>query len=345
MFTDVSKKAGILEEGFGLGVSLIDINDDGWLDVYVTNDYLTSDLLYINNKDGTFSEKLKDYFKHTSHFAMGNDVGDINNDGLMDVMTVDMLPNSHYDRMRMFGPSQYDKFHYAINNGYAYQAGVYKTGWSWSVLLADLDNDQYQDIFITNGFGKDITDLDFVKFRSNYIIKPGEKEEARVLLDSLHQRPGDKISNFAYKNNKNCTFSDMTALWGFNLPTFSNGAAYVDLDNDGDLDMVINNIDDPASIYKNKLRETDTLGVANYLKIKLEGPKGNNTAIGARVTIKYDGKQQTRMQSVVRGFESSVQDVIHFGMGPYKKIDSMEISWPDGKQSLIKQAVKKAERK
>src|ERR1700676_2101189 len=208
VFTDVSRQAGILEEGFGLGVSLVDINDDGWLDVYVTNDYLTNDLLYINNKDGTFSEKLKDYFKHTSHFAMGSDVGDINNDGLMDIMAVDMLPTAHYDRMLMFGPNQYDKFHYAIHNGYAYQymrntlqlnngngkfseigqlAGVYKTGWSWSVLFADLDNDQYQDIFITNGFGKDITDLDFVKFRSDYIIRPGEKQELRVLLDSLNQ--------------------------------------------------------------------------------------------------------------------------------------------------------------
>jgi hypothetical protein len=358
VFTDVSTKAGIVEEGFGLGVSLLDINDDGWLDIYVTDDYLSNDLLYVNNRNGTFTEKSGQYFRHTSHFAMGNDVGDINNDGLADIMAVDMLPSSHYDRTLMFGPNQYDKFHYAVANGYSYQymrntlqlnngngkfseigqlAGVYKTGWSWSVLFADLDNDQYQDIYITNGFGKDITDLDFVKFRANYISKPSEQREMGVLFDSLRQRPGTKIANFAFKNNGDLTFRDMSTDWGFNTPTFSNGAAYVDLDNDGALDLVVNNIDDFAQIYRNKLREKDTAGVANYLQIKLQGPKGNLSAIGAKVTIRYDNNKQIRLQSTVRGFESTISDILHFGLGKYKKLDSVEVKWPDGNESLLVQ--------
>jgi hypothetical protein len=357
VFTDVSKQAGIQEEGFGLGISLLDINDDGWLDVYVTNDYLTNDLLYINNHDGTFSERLKDYFKHTSHFAMGNDVGDINNDALPDIMAADMLPTGHYDRMLMFGPNQYDKFNYSVNNGYAYQymrntlqlnngqgrfseigqlAGVYKTGWSWSVLFADLDNDQYQDLYITNGFGKDITDLDFVKFRSNYVVKPGVTSTDQVLLDSLEARKDTKISNFAFRNTRDLRFEDKTEAWGFKKPSFSNGAAYADLDNDGDLDLVVNNIDDPVFIYKNRTIETDSNSSARFLKIKLEGPKENQDAIGARIIIKYDGKTQMRLQSVVRGFESTVGDILHFGLGSYKNVDTIEVRWPDGRESIYK---------
>ncbi len=355
VFTDVSKQAGILEEGFGLGISLLDINDDGWLDVYVTNDYLTSDLLYINNRDGTFTESLKKYFRHTSHFAMGNDVGDINNDTLPDIMAVDMLPTSHYDRMLMFGPNQYDKFHYAINNGYAYQymrntlqlnngagkfseigqlAGIYKTGWSWSILFADLDNDQFQDIFITNGFGKDITDLDFVKFRSNYVVQPGTTAADRILMDSLADRKGTKLANFVYKNTGDLRFKNMTEPWGFSKPLYSNGAAYVDLDNDGDLDLVVNNIDDPAAVYRNRTREKDTLSGANYIKIKLAGAKENRDALGAKLIIHYAGKTQMRMQSVVRGFESTVEDVVHFGLGSYRRVDTLDVRWPDGLQTM-----------
>jgi hypothetical protein len=209
------------------------------LDVYVTNDYLTSDLLYINNHDGTFSERLKDYLNIPAILRWA--MTDVNNDALPDIMAVDMLPTGHYDRMLMFGPNQYDKFHYSVNNGYAYQymrntlqlnngqgrfseigqlAGVYKTGWSWSVLFADLDNDQYQDLYITNGFGKDITDLDFVKFRSNYVAKPGVTSTDQVLLDSLENRKDTKISNFAFRNSGDLRFEDKTKAWGFEKPSF-----------------------------------------------------------------------------------------------------------------------------
>ena len=220
VFTNVSKQAGIVEEGFGLGVSLIDINEDGWQDIYVTNDYISSDLLYINNKDGTFSEKVKAYFKHTSLFAMGNDVGDINNDGLVDVLSVDMLPDDHYQKMLMYGPSQHDKFYYSIELGYAYQymrntlqlnrgggkfseigqlACIYKSSWSWAPLLADLDNDGYQDIFITNGFPKNITDLDFVKYRSDAKKTGDPNKQFAILIDSLSARPGIKTHSYSYK--------------------------------------------------------------------------------------------------------------------------------------------------
>ncbi len=356
VFTNVSKQAGILDEGFGLGVSLIDINDDGWQDIYVTNDYISNDLLYVNNHDGTFTESAQKYFKHTSHFAMGNDVGDINNDGLVDILSVDMLPNNHYQRMLMFGPNQYEKFYYAISQGYSYQymrntlqlnrgrgqfseigqlAGVYKSNWSWAPLFADLDNDGYQDIFITNGFRKNITDLDFVKYRSNVTQATDEKEQVRILMDSLSARPGIVTHPFAYKNKGDYTFSDESKKWGFDISCYSNGAAYVDLDNDGDLDLVTNDIDGPAHIYRNQTMEKSTAGTNHFLRIKLKGPAKNLSAIGSKINIKYQGKIQTRNLSTVRGFESSVDPIIHFGLGSQKTVDTLEVIWPDGKISQL----------
>ena len=356
VFTDVSKEAGILHEGYGLGVSLLDINEDGWPDVYVTNDYLTNDHLYLNNGNGTFSEKVAAYFKHTSHFAMGNDVGDINNDGFMEVMAVDMLPEDHARRKLMFGATQYNKFYYAVNHGYTYQymrntlqlnngngsfseigqlAGVYQTDWSWSVLFADLDNDAYQDIFITNGFGKDITDLDFVKFRSSMTgdVK-NETRRRKILLDSLAARPGIRLSNYAYRNNGNLRFSKVTAPWGFDVPAYSNGAAYADFDNDGDLDLAVSNIDEGAHLYRNNQRERNSTG-SNYLRIRLKGSVNNQSGIGSTVTLRYDGKLQRRVMSVVRGFQSSVDENIHFGLDTVETIDTIQVQWPDGKAGIL----------
>ncbi|SVB56518.1 uncharacterized protein METZ01_LOCUS209372, partial [marine metagenome] len=268
VFTEISKQANILEEGYGLGVSILDIDEDGWPDIYVTNDYLTNDLLYINNRDGTFKEASQKYFNHTSHFAMGNDTGDINNDGLIDIVAVDMLPDKRKDRMQMLGANSYDKFYYAQKQGYSSQymrntlqlnnglgkfseigqmAGIFKTSWSWGPLLADFDNDGYLDLFITNGFGKDVTDLDFVKFRSD--VSPysntnnKNKERDFSLLKALDNQPGIKTHPYMYKNMKNNTFENVSNQWGFNESVYSNGSAYVDLDNDGDLDIVTNNID------------------------------------------------------------------------------------------------------
>ena len=356
VFTNVSKQAGILQEGFGLGVSVLDINGDGWPDIYVTNDYLSNDLLYINNKDGTFSEKSQEYFKHTSHFAMGNDVGDINNDGLIDIIAVDMLPEEHFQRTLMFGPNQYDKFYYSIQQGYSYQymrntlqlnrgngkfseigqlAGIYKTSWSWAPLFADFDNDGYQDIFISNGFGKNITDLDFVKYRSNFIQMGNSKKAIDILMDSLSTRPGIKTHPYLYKNNGDLTFTDVSKQWGFGAAAYSNGSVYVDLDNDGDLDLVTNNIDEPAHIYRNNLIEHSKPGTCNFLRIKLKGTENNKSAIGSKIDIKYGHQVQTRSLNTVRGFESSVEAVAHFGLGAQKLVDTVIVTWPDGKRSVL----------
>ena len=359
VFTNVSKQANILEEGYGLGVSILDINEDGWPDIYVTNDYITNDLLYINNKDGTFKEQAAKYFNHTSYFAMGNDVGDINNDGLMDIVAVDMLPEKRKERMQMLGVNTYDKFYYAKSQGYLNQymrntlqlnngqgkfseigqmAGIYKTSWSWAPLFADFDNDGYQDLFITNGFGKDVTDLDFVKFRSDasaYTNTNDKKtENDKALLKALNERPGIKTHPYLYRNKQNNTFEDMSEKWGFTESLYSNGAAYVDLDNDGDLDIVTNNMDAPAHIYKNKSNDAGKVGENNFLRVKLIGPAKNIFATGSSVKINYNADIQVRYLSQVRGFESTVEQTLHFGLGKNKMIDSIEVTWPDGRKTI-----------
>jgi enediyne biosynthesis protein E4 len=349
-FTNVSKEAGILLEGFGLGVSVLDINEDQWPDIYVTNDYLSKDHLYVNNRDGTFTDQIDKYFKHISHFAMGNDVGDINNDGRMDILAVDMLPEDNYERKLMFGPNQYDKFYYAVGQGYGYQymrntlqvnngngsfseigqlAGISKTNWSWAPLIADFDNDGFQDIVISNGYGKDVTNLDYTKY-----MRPVEglsnEERRKVMLD----RPSVVVANFAYKNNHDNTFKKMTEDWGFDTPSISSGMAYSDLDLDGDLDLVVNNINQEAFIFKNKLREKN-IANSNYLKIKLQGSAQNRNGWGAQVTLTHQGSTQVRYQSPVRGFESSVENILHFGLGGEAKTDTVSVTWGDGRVSRV----------
>jgi|TARA_B110000093_G_scaffold150581_1_gene164609 hypothetical protein len=360
VFTDISKQANILEEGYGLGVSILDIDEDGWSDIYVTNDYLTNDLLYINNRDGTFKEASQKYFNHTSHFAMGNDTGDINNDGLIDIVAVDMLPDKRKDRMQMLGVNNYDKFYYAQKQGYSSQymrntlqlnnglgkfseigqmAGIFKTSWSWGPLLADFDNDGYLDLFITNGFGKDVTDLDFVKFRSD--ISPysntnnKNKERDFSLLKAIDNQPGIKTHPYMYKNMKNNTFENVSNQWDFNESVYSSGSAYVDLDNDGDLDIVTNNIDAPAHLYKNKTNDEGAVGVNNFLRVKLNGPSKNKNAIGSKIRIKYNENIQYRFLSRVRGFESTVEQTIHYGLGKESLIDTLIVTWPDDKKTIL----------
>lgn len=361
VFTDVSKVANIVEEGYGLGVSILDINEDGWPDVYVTNDYLSNDLLYINIGNGSFKEEAAKYFGHTSHFAMGNDAADINNDGLMDLVAVDMLPEKRKDRMQMLGPNNYDNFYYAQSQGYLNQymrntlqlnqgmgkfseigqmSGIYKTSWSWAPLFADFDNDGYQDLFITNGFGKDVTDLDFVKFRTDisaYTNTNDKKAESnKEIANALNQRPGIKKHPYLYRNKQDNTFEDMSENWGFMETVYSNGAAYVDLDNDGDLDIVTNNMDAPAHIYKNKTNDAGKISPNNFSRVQLRGPAKNTFATGSTVQINYGKNIQVRYLSTVRGFESSVEEVLHFGLGKNEMIDSLSVTWPDGKKTVQK---------
>ena len=360
VFVDVSQKAGIVKEGFGHSVVVTDINKDGWKDIYVTNDYLPNDYLWINNHDGTFTDQLAVYFKHSSVNSMGTDVGDVNNDGLMDFITLDMNPRDNFRKKMMMNPNSYQTFQNNDLYGYQYQyvrntlqinqgprvlqndtigapifseiafmAGIAETDWSWTPLLADLDNDGHQDLFVTNGFPKDVTDHDFIMYR-NKAYSFASKQQL------LAEIPAVKVHNYVFKNNADLTFTDQSAHWGIVKPSFSNGAVYADLDNDGDLDLVINNINDVASIYQNKERQLEP-EKSHYLDIAFKGAAQNMQAIGATVELYYDhGKKQIADQSPFRGYLSTVQNTIHFGLGTIQQIDSVVIQWPNQQKQLIK---------
>jgi enediyne biosynthesis protein E4 len=353
-FTNASKEAGVTIEGFGLGLSVSDFNSDGWPDLYISNDYLSNDILYINNRDGTFKNKISEFIGHQSLFSMGNDAADINNDAKPEIITLDMLPEINLRKKTTISNKSYQNY---INNekfGYEYQyvrnmlqmnnsledgikfsevgqmAGIYQTEWSWSPLFADFDNDGLKDLLITNGFPKDITDKDF----SNYRAEVGRIASNTQLIDSI---PIIKLSNFAYKNTGNLSFEDVTKKWGFDNPSFSNGAAFSDLDNDGDLDYVVNNINDIAFIYENTLsnNKKENTSATNFLRIDLEGAAKNKNGIGSKITLKYNGEEQFHENFTSRGFLSSVEPIIHFGMGDHKEIDTLIVQWPDRKQQML----------
>jgi len=361
IFSDVTDKAGLIKEGYGHSVVVTDINKDGWKDIYVTNDYLPNDYLYINNHDGTFTDHLNDYFKHSSVNSMGADVADVNNDGLMDFITLDMNPRDNYRKKMMMNPSSYQTFQnndlYGYNYQYvrntlqinqgprvnandsigapifseiAYMSNIAETDWSWTPLLADLDNDGHRDLFVTNGFPKDVTDHDFIMYRFkafSYVLKS----------QLLKEIPEVKIHNYVFKNNGNLGFEDKSIEWGFDAPSFSNGAVYADLDNDGDLDFVINNINDKAGVYKNNQRQLKP-EASHYIKFNLQGSEQNVNAIGAEISIYYDhGKKQVVDQSPYRGYLSTIQNTVHFGLGTAATIDSAIIIWPNGQKQVLAQ--------
>ncbi len=350
-FTDASKESGILCEGYGLGLAVADINKDGLSDIYVSNDYITNDLLYMNLGKGKFENKIDLQIKHQSKFSMGNDIGDINNDGYPDIITVDMLPETNLRKKTVIVGTGYIAYVNDVSFGYTHQhvrnmlqlnngnstfseigqlAGVYQTEWSWSPLFADFDNDGFKDLVITNGFPKDITDRDFISFR--------EKVSTVTGIDYLlEQVPSVKVANYVFKNNGDLTFSDMTKSWGMDQPSFSNGAAFADLDNDGDLDYVVNNIDGLASLYENKLYTESKEKSTHFLRLKLVGEKGNLSGLGTKVTLHHsDGKIQYHEHSIYRGYISTVEDFVHFGLGIVTKIDTLFVEWPDGKTQLLK---------
>lgn len=354
-FSNVTREAGVIHEGYGLGLAIADINKDGWQDIYVSNDYIANDIIYINNQNGTFTNAIDKMVKHQSQFSMGNDVADINHDALPDIITLDMLPEGSLRRKTVIGGPTYTtyinnkQYHYAhqyirnmlqLNNGdgtfseIGQLAGVHQTEWSWSPLFADFDNDGERDLMITNGFPRDITDKDFSNFRND---PGGAVAGTRFLLDSI---PVVKISNYAFKNNGDLTFKDVTKEWGLSLPSFSNGAAFADFDNDGDLDYVVNNISDPVSVYRNNLyergKEKDSLQ-SHFIRIKLIGKPGNIGGLGTKILLKYGGHQQYHDHSVYRGYISVVEDVVHFGTGKAAVLDTVYIHWPDGKSQLLTQ--------
>ncbi|MFN8209945.1 MAG: VCBS repeat-containing protein [Bacteroidales bacterium] len=363
VFTDVTAISGIGREGFGNQASITDINNDGWKDIYVSNDYLSNDLLWINNKNGTFTEKLSSCFRHTSNSAMGNDIADINNDGLMDVITLDMNPEDNYRKKMMLPPASYQFYQNSERYGYNYQytrntlqlnqgnpgisadslpvfseigyyAGIEATDWSWTSLIADLDNDGLKDLFIANGFPKDITDRDFGMYRANGWMSTPK-------MELLKQVPEVKIHNYAYRNNGNLTFTNESSAWGFSEKTFSNGAAYGDIDGDGDLDLVVNNINDKASVYRNMTVEKNQ-GKNHFIRIKFTGDRNNKNGLGATARIWYSGHTQVWENEPSRGYISSSENIAHFGLGENTHLDSLVALWPGFvSQTIINPAIDK----
>ena len=355
-YTDVSAQSGIINNvlSFGLGLAISDVNNDGWPDVYVSNDFNEPDYLYINNGNGTFTEKLNECMDETSFYSMGSDCADFNNDGFTDLMTLDMQPEDNYTQKMHSGAENFDKFQLLFNNGFYYQysrnmlqknngdgtfseigqlAGVSNTDWSWSALFSDFDNDGNKDLFVTNGYAKDNSNMDYIKYKVDRMMKQQAGGAKLTSAELLEKMPPAYMPNYIYQNNGNSTFSNKIKDWGLNQKTISSGAAYVDLDNDGDMDLVVNNINEEACIYKNNA--TKLFHGNNYLKIKLRGNKNNIDGIGAKIKL-YCGKNLFYQEQMpVRGFQSSVDHLLNFGIGRNKIIDSLVVIWPDDKMQKL----------
>lgn len=353
-FSDVSRRAGILQKtGYGLGVAVADINRDGWPDIYISNDIAPDDVLYVNNKDGTFTDKSHGYLKHTSYAGMGVDIADFNNDEWPDILQVDMMPPDYQERKLMSYGVDFKQYNSKIRRGYNYSytkntlqmsngvdqegnilfsevgrmAGVAFTGWSWAPLFGDYDNNGYKDILVTNGYPTAVNDFDYLVEQVQAPSATAEEEYQRVKNTRKL-----KLRNYLFGNDGGITFEDVSENWGFKDSTYSYGAAHGDLDNDGDLDIVISNLNATASIYQNNASE---LAGTHYLSLQLNGPQNNRQGIGATVVVNTGGNNQHKYVSPYRGYQSSVEPRIHFGLGAAKQVDSIEVFWPDGQYQLL----------
>lgn len=346
-FVDISASAGISRNvAYGLSVNASDFNNDGWIDLYVANDYSEPDFLYYNNGDGTFKNVTDEKLKHITQYSMGSDAADINNDGLLDLITTDMTPEDHYRSKTNMASMSTEQFKKLVNAGAHYQymsnalqintgaghfsdianmAGVAFTDWSWASLMVDLDNDGLKDIIVANGIKKDVDNNDYRTVLNNL-----DKETTYDELFKISKNaPSERISNYAFKNLGNLEFKKVAKVWNFDTPSFSNGMAYGDLDNDGDLDIIVNNIDDQAFVYKNNTN-------GNFLKVVPEGPVKNPFGIGVKAFIYSGDKQQMLENILTRGYFSSVEPSLFFGLGNEIKVDSVKVVWHDGNINLFK---------
>ena len=355
-FKDVSAESGIYQAamGYGLGVSVADLNNDGWLDIYVSNDFHEDDYYYINQKDGTYKEGIKEHFKHLSRFSMGSDIADINNDGYQDVMTLDMYPEDEKVEKSSVGEDPLDIYMYKLQFGYfnqysrnclqlnmggqkfsdiAASSGVAATDWSWGTLMADYDGDGLKDIFVSNGILRRPNDLDYLKFVIGDSLHYGLPTSHKLDQEAIDLMPSGKVHNYLFQGSKDLRFKDKSKVWGFEEEGISNGSSYADLDNDGDLDLISNNLNEPAGIYENHSRE---LLKNNFVKVKFKGEGMNTFGIGAKVILKTKEGQQLQQMMPTRGFMSSVEPTLLFGVGQLTQVDSLIVIWENEKMQIIK---------
>ncbi|MGV3684789.1 MAG: VCBS repeat-containing protein [Daejeonella sp.] len=355
-YTDISAKAGITSNvlTFGLGLAISDVNNDNWPDIYVSNDFNEPDYLFINNGDGTFTDKLAESMSLVSMYSMGSDVADYNNDALPDLVTLDMLPEDNQTQKMHSGAENFDKMQFLFQKGFYYQfsrnmlqknngdgtfseigqlAGISNTDWSWAALFSDYDNDGNKDLFVTNGYVKDYTDMDFLRYTMDQTIRARQEGKEVAVKDFIEKMPTIVTPNYIFRNTGNDRFEKKNAEWGLSKEGISAGAAYADLDNDGDMDLIVSNTNDYAGIYKNN---SETIEKNNYIKIKLKGDPRNSYGIGSKVTVYCKDKKYYQEQIPVRGFQSSVDPVLNFGLGKNTLIDSILIVWPNDQTQKLR---------